>query len=235
MCFSLAYFFLFVASCAHLNVCAVSTRRDGRYGAMFALRNRGGANAVHELGSALVTDASSALLRHEVAFVLGQMQHPAALDALAEALARPAEHSMVRHEAAEALGALEFDDDDENTSSTVCGCGDGGGYGCATGACSCGRDGVGCASVTGAERRRLILLHHSNDEFEPDSVVRESCEVALDATDYWANLNADGDTDSKEQYHEQIGYHALSAASGAVGFKALKTSLEVRRAHFNIK
>ena len=58
-------------------------------------------------------DTSSALLRHEVAFVLGQMQHPTALPALSTSLKRQHEHNMVRHEAAEALGALEFDQDTE--------------------------------------------------------------------------------------------------------------------------
>ena len=40
-----------------------------RYGAMFALRNRGGDECVAQLGRALVEDTSSALLRHEVAYV----------------------------------------------------------------------------------------------------------------------------------------------------------------------
>jgi deoxyhypusine monooxygenase len=78
-----------------------------RYRAMFSLRNRGGAECVMELGKALVEDESSALLRHEVAYVLGQMQHPNSVEALAESLRRDNEHRMVRHESAEALGAIE--------------------------------------------------------------------------------------------------------------------------------
>mmetsp|Transcript_56407 Transcript_56407/g.168829 ORF Transcript_56407/g.168829 Transcript_56407/m.168829 type:complete len:398 (-) Transcript_56407:104-1297(-) len=78
-----------------------------RYRAMFSLRNRGGSDAVEELGRTLVCDESSALLRHEVAYVLGQMQHPASLEFLDESLRRSGEHAMVRHEAAEALGAIE--------------------------------------------------------------------------------------------------------------------------------
>ena len=54
-----------------------------------------------------VMDESSALLRHEVAYVLGQMQHPDAVDFLATSLKRQGEHRMVRHESAEALGAIE--------------------------------------------------------------------------------------------------------------------------------
>lgn len=86
--------------------------RDGsnlteRYRAMFSLRNRGGEEAVVELCRALTDDTSSALLRHEVAFVLGQLQHPASIAALEESLSRLLEHTMVRHESAEALGAIE--------------------------------------------------------------------------------------------------------------------------------
>ena len=52
-------------------------------------------------------DNSSALLRHEVAYVLGQMQHPDSVEFLATSLKRQNEHRMVRHESAEALGAIE--------------------------------------------------------------------------------------------------------------------------------
>jgi deoxyhypusine monooxygenase len=78
-----------------------------RYRAMFSLRNRGGDAAVLQLCRALTTDTSSALLRHEVAYVLGQMQHPSSVEALAESLRRTDEHKMVRHESAEALGAID--------------------------------------------------------------------------------------------------------------------------------
>lgn len=49
---------------------------------------------------------SSALFRHEIGYVLGQMQHPAAVPALRAALERSGENPMVRHEAAEALGSI---------------------------------------------------------------------------------------------------------------------------------
>ena len=78
-----------------------------RYRAMFSLRNRGGSDAVLALGRALLEDESSALFRHEVAYVLGQMQHNDSVEALAESLRREGEHAMVRHESAEALGAIE--------------------------------------------------------------------------------------------------------------------------------
>lgn len=78
-----------------------------RYRAMFSLRNRGGAAAVEQLCRSLVEDTSSPLLRHEVAYVLGQLQHPTSVEALEKSLRRADEHKMVRHEAAEALGAID--------------------------------------------------------------------------------------------------------------------------------
>ncbi|KAL7539250.1 hypothetical protein ACHAXR_009125 [Thalassiosira sp. AJA248-18] len=78
-----------------------------RFRAMFSLRNRGGGESVKELGNALVTDKSSALLRHEIAYVLGQIQHSDAVEYLEISLKRQNEHRMVRHESAEALGAIE--------------------------------------------------------------------------------------------------------------------------------
>ena len=50
--------------------------------------------------------STSALLRHELAYVLGQMQMDEALPTLIKILADDKEHVMVRHEAAEALGAI---------------------------------------------------------------------------------------------------------------------------------
>lgn len=48
----------------------------------------------------------SALFRHEIAFVFGQLSHPASIPSLVATLRNTAEESMVRHEAAEALGSL---------------------------------------------------------------------------------------------------------------------------------
>ena len=83
-----------------------------RYRAMFSLRNRGGEECVQQLCRALIEDTSSPLLRHEVAFVLGQLQHPSSISALEESLSRLDEHAMVRHESAEALGAIEGTSED---------------------------------------------------------------------------------------------------------------------------
>ncbi|XP_003461093.1 deoxyhypusine hydroxylase [Cavia porcellus] len=104
-----------------------------RYRAMFALRNAGGEEAALALAEGL--RCGSALFRHEVGYVLGQLQHEAAVAPLAATLARRAESPMVRHECAEALGAI--------------------------------------ARPAGL----AALRAHAAD---PERVVRESCEVALD-------------------------------------------------------
>ena len=75
-----------------------------RYRALFALRNCGNEAAV--LALATEFDDSSALFKHEIAYVLGQMKHPAAVHALTEKLEDRSENSMVRHECAEALGSI---------------------------------------------------------------------------------------------------------------------------------
>ncbi|XP_035699228.1 deoxyhypusine hydroxylase-like [Branchiostoma floridae] len=78
-----------------------------RYRAMFTLRNRGDQDAVLALAEGL--KCSSALFRHEIAYVLGQIQHNACVPQLIEALERKDENPMVRHECAEALGAIAED------------------------------------------------------------------------------------------------------------------------------
>lgn len=82
-----------------------------RYRAMFALRDLASPpdaptaeRAVSALASGFVD--KSALFRHEIAFVFGQLSHPASIPALLKVLGDKGEESMVRHEAAEALGSL---------------------------------------------------------------------------------------------------------------------------------
>lgn len=53
-----------------------------RYRAMFGLRNANNEDGVVALTTGL--DDSSALFRHEVAYVLGQLAHPAAAEALSK-------------------------------------------------------------------------------------------------------------------------------------------------------
>ncbi|KAM8939816.1 deoxyhypusine hydroxylase [Pelodytes ibericus] len=75
-----------------------------RYRAMFALRNIGERDAVLALTDGL--QCGSSLFRHEIGYVLGQMQHEAAVPGLTAALAKFEESPMVRHECAEALGSI---------------------------------------------------------------------------------------------------------------------------------
>ena len=81
----------------------------------------------------------SALFRHEIAYVLGQLADIAAVDALTTSLRNTNEHPMVRHECAEALGGIATQD-------------------CTT-----------------------VLQQYVSD---PETVVRESCVVALDMCEY---------------------------------------------------
>lgn len=78
---------------------------------MFALRNLAcppnrptAAPAVLALASGF--DDPSALFRHEIAFVFGQLSHPVSIPSLTRVLGNLQEESMVRHEAAEALGSM---------------------------------------------------------------------------------------------------------------------------------
>lgn len=75
-----------------------------RYRALFALRNRGGVDAVQALSTGFKDE--SILFKHEIAYVLGQMQDPAAIQALTQVLQDSSESAMVRHECAEALGSI---------------------------------------------------------------------------------------------------------------------------------
>ncbi|OJD34832.1 deoxyhypusine hydroxylase [Diplodia corticola] len=91
-----------------------------RYRAMFALRDLASppdlptaVPAVNALAKGL--SDTSALFRHEVAFVFGQLCHPASVPALTACLSNTSEAGMVRHEAAEALGSLGDEEGVEDT------------------------------------------------------------------------------------------------------------------------
>ena len=109
-------------------ICNEEERMFMRMRALFALRNIGGTHAVDALAAAF--DSESALLKHEIAYVLGQMQNNHAVPTLIERLEDQSEDLMVRHEAAEALGAIgdrtaietlsKFVDDTEPVISESC-------------------------------------------------------------------------------------------------------------------
>ena len=79
-----------------------------RYRAMFSLRNLRNKESVLAISAGL--KGKSALFRHEIAFVLGQLQDENSVPFLIENLRDPLENEMVRHECAEALGAIATDE-----------------------------------------------------------------------------------------------------------------------------
>ena len=109
-------------------LCNEDEKMFQRMRALFALRNIGGTDSVEALAAAY--DSKSALLKHEIAYVMGQMQDPHAVPHLIERLEDGTEDVMVRHEAAEALGAIgdrtaldvleRFVDDDEVVIAESC-------------------------------------------------------------------------------------------------------------------
>ena len=83
-----------------------------RYGAMFALRNRGDGPGVARTLGEVLGSSQSALLKHEACYVLGQLQEAdaTARASLVRTLEDVREHPMVRHEAAEAIGSIAAPD-----------------------------------------------------------------------------------------------------------------------------
>lgn len=83
-----------------------------RFRALFSLKhlaslqppNEQSVPAIEAIAAAF--SSPSALLKHELAYCLGQSRHDAAIAPLRGVLEDKAEDSMCRHEAAEALGAL---------------------------------------------------------------------------------------------------------------------------------
>lgn len=75
----------------------VSRPLKERFRALFTLKNLGGAKAIE--GIALCFKDSSALLKHELAYCLGQMQDPLAIPVLTTILKDVSQEPMVRHEA----------------------------------------------------------------------------------------------------------------------------------------
>lgn len=99
-----------VSSLQH-NLLDVSSPLFERYRAMFALRDLASPPDAPTAEPAIKALAlgfadPSALFRHEIAFVFGQLSHPASIPSLLAVLENSDEASMVRHEAAEALGSL---------------------------------------------------------------------------------------------------------------------------------
>eukprot|EP00871_Galdieria_phlegrea_P004131 jgi/Galph1/4719/GphlegSOOS_G3376.1 len=89
-----------------------------RYRYLFALRDKGTPEAISFLCRGFRDD--SALLKHEIAFVLGQLGSPQAVNVLKKLVEDKNEHYMVRHEAAEALGSIAIENVRDFLSQYLC-------------------------------------------------------------------------------------------------------------------
>ncbi len=77
-----------------------------RFRALFTLRNLGGPEAITWISEAFVDE--SALLKHELAYCLGQMQDERAIPILETVLKDTNQEPMVRHEAGETYRVIFF-------------------------------------------------------------------------------------------------------------------------------
>lgn len=77
-----------------------------RFRALFTLKNLGGHKAIEAITKGFFESSNGALIKHELAYCLGQMRDSAAIPVLTQVLANVQEDTMVRHEAGEALGAI---------------------------------------------------------------------------------------------------------------------------------
>lgn len=77
---------------------------EEKYKVIFYMRDQNTKEAVEVLAKGFRD--SSDLLRHEIAYVFGQMENPLAVEALISVLEDEKEADIVRHEAAEALGNI---------------------------------------------------------------------------------------------------------------------------------
>lgn len=68
-----------------------------RFRALFTLKNLGGALAIQSISKCFADE--SALLKHELAYCLGQMQDPLAIPHLVKVIEDKTQEPMVRHEA----------------------------------------------------------------------------------------------------------------------------------------
>ena len=68
-----------------------------RFRALFTLKNIGGCKAIDQIVQTF--GDKSALLKHELAYCLGQMKNPYAIPALKTLLEDPSQEVVVRHEA----------------------------------------------------------------------------------------------------------------------------------------
>ncbi|KAE8221953.1 hypothetical protein CF319_g4778 [Tilletia indica] len=110
----------------------------------------------------------SALFRHEICFVFGELSHPASIPSMLRVLADSEEHEMVRHEAAEALGGIAEEAAESEAQPDA---------------------GIAAAAQQGEQQQVSIddvvkELKRWAEDMNAPRVVRESCIVALDEMAY---------------------------------------------------
>ena len=92
------------------SLCSEETPLPVRFRALFSLKHLASQSTTESLAAieaiAAAFSSPSALLKHELAYCLGQTGNNAAISHLTNVLEDLQEDSMCRHEAAEALGAL---------------------------------------------------------------------------------------------------------------------------------
>ena len=81
---------------------------EEKYQAIFYFRDLNTPEAVEALGRGI--EFSSELLKHEIAYVFGQMENPLSVKVLIDVLMDEKHTDIVRHEAAEALGNIGTDE-----------------------------------------------------------------------------------------------------------------------------
>lgn len=89
-----------------------------RYRAMFSLRNVSPPTKESVLALAAGFGDKSALFRHEIAYVFGQLSSRWSVESLVERLRDDGECEMVRHECAEALGGIASEGEGQSTASS---------------------------------------------------------------------------------------------------------------------
>lgn len=72
-----------------------------RFRALFTLKNLGGPIAIKAISNCFSDE--SALLKHELAYCLGQMQDPSAIPCLIQIIENTSQEPMVRHEAGKTM------------------------------------------------------------------------------------------------------------------------------------
>ncbi|PWN32530.1 ARM repeat-containing protein [Meira miltonrushii] len=150
-----------------------------RYRAMFSLRNAVHAarrrsqqpnisSSVRQQYESQANDAikaladglsdKSALFRHEICFVFGELAHPACAESMVRVLSDSKEEEMVRHEAAEALGAVVEEGEEAS--------------------------GGEADQIQATTAKIMSTLKRWAEDQQAPRVVRESCIVALDEMAY---------------------------------------------------